>query len=178
MLETVRLKLHPFTESDLDFLCQLQFHPEIEKTNIDGPQTRETVKKHLDNFISHQQKFGYSQMAIFEKISGKFVGRGGITNRVLATEIGEESEIRFAFLPQFWNQGFASELIPQLQNFAFEKLNLKLLAASILESNPKSFHLLKKYGFKFIKNVKPCYGNVDSIQYLRITREEFLNQKS
>jgi RimJ/RimL family protein N-acetyltransferase len=175
MLETKRLKLRPFIEDDLDFLCQLQFHPEIEKTNIDGPQTRESIKKHLDNFIAHQKKFGYSQMVIFEKESGKFVGRAGITNRTLATEIGEQSEIRFAFLPEFWNQGFAAELIPALQNFAFEKLNLELLAASILESNPKSFHLLQKHGFKFIKNVKPCYGNVDSIQYLLITRDEFLN---
>lgn len=172
-MQTKRLNFRPFIESDLDFLCQLQFSPEILKTNIDGEQTRETVKKHLDNFIAHQDEFGFSQMAIFEKESGEFVGRCGLSNRTLSHDIGQQTEIRFALLPKFWNKGFAHEIIPFLQNFAFENLRLDFLVASTLIGNPKSFYLLGKFGFKFIKNIKPCYGNVDSIQYLLITKEEY-----
>ncbi len=174
-MQSKRLIFRPFVESDLDYLCQLQFCPEILKTNIDGQQTRETVKKHLDNFIAHQKKFGFSQMAIFEKKSGKFIGRAGLSNRTLNEDIGEQTEIRFALLPEFWNQGFGHEIISILQKFAFENLHLDYLVASTLSSNPKSFNLLCKFGFKFIKDIRPCYGNVDTIQYLMITKDEYLN---
>jgi len=172
-MHSKRLIFRPFTTNDLDILCELQLSPEILKTNIDGTQTRETIKKHLDNFIAHQNEFGFSQMVILEKESGEFVGRAGISNRVLNNDIGCQAEIRFALLPKFWNKGFAHEIIPFLQNFAFEDLQLDLLAASTLITNPKSFYLLNKFGFKFIKDIKPCYGIVDSIQYLLITKEEY-----
>ncbi len=176
-MQTKRLILRDFNENDLDFLCELQFDPEILRTNIDGPQTRETVKKHLDNFIAHKKEFGFSQMAIFEKSSGEFIGRCGLSNRILNHEIGQQTEIRFAILPKFWNQKFAHELIALLEKFAFEDLKLEFLVASTLITNPKSFYLLSKFGFKFIKNIKPCYGNVDSIQYLTITKDEYFNLK-
>jgi RimJ/RimL family protein N-acetyltransferase len=176
-MQTKRLILRDFNEDDLDFLCELQFNPEILKTNIDGLQTRETVKKHLNNFIGHRKQFGFSQMAIFKKESGEFIGRAGISNRTLNYDLGCQSEIRFAILPKFWNQKFAHELIALLQKFAFEDLQLEFLVASTLITNPKSFYLLTKFGFKFIKDIKPCYGNVDSIQYLKITKDEYFNLK-
>ena len=61
MLKTNRLNLRPFTDSDLDILHQLHSNPEVARTTIDGIQSREQVQKQLENFIAHQEKFGYSQ---------------------------------------------------------------------------------------------------------------------
>ena len=178
MLTTNRLKLRPFTEQDFDLLFSLHANAEVAKTTIDGIQSREQVQKHLDNFIAHNQKFGYSQFAVFEKESGKFVGRGGLTNRILAPEIGEQTEIRFAFLPEFWNKGYASEVTQAWLQFAFEELKLKIVAASNGTTNEKSFRVLIKSGFRFIKNIVPQgYGNSDEIRYFLITSEEFFSKK-
>ncbi len=172
MLETNRLKLRPFVQSDLDFLCQLHLNPEVAKTTIDGIQTIEIVQKHLHDFIAHQEKFGYSQWAVFEKKSKEFVGRAGLTKRALTQEIGEQAEIRFALLPEFWGQGYASELTQALIKFAFEELDLQILAASYGVKNAKSARILTKNGFKFIKNIVPeGYGAKDEISYCLINRK-------
>ena len=162
MLSTKRLNLRLFTLQDLDFLHQLHANPEVAKTTIDGVQSLETVKKHLDNFISHQEKFGFSQMAVFEKESQKFVGRAGFTKRALNKEIGEYVEVRFALLPEFWNQGYASEITQSLIKFAFENLNLEIISAAHGASNDKSARVLTKNGFQYIKTIFLDGGGVDS----------------
>lgn len=172
---TNRLHLCPFTKDDLHLLYDLHASPEVAKTTIDGVQSLETVRKHLENFITHQEKFGYSQWAVFEKESDKFVGRAGLTKRVLNDEIGEHVEVRFAFLPEFWGKGYASEITKSLIKFAFEKLKVQILAAANGPTNQKSDRVLTKNGFKFIKNAKPQgYDNAEEIRFYLITKEEFL----
>jgi RimJ/RimL family protein N-acetyltransferase len=153
MLKTSRLNLRPFLPEDLPLLYQLHSNPEVGKTTIDGVQTLETTSEHLENFIAHQEKFGYSQMAVFENKTGKFIGRAGFTNRTLTKEIGEQTEIRFAFLPEFWGQGYASETSKALVEFAFKNLKLKTLAAICAIFNEKSAQVLTKSGFYFVKNI-------------------------
>lgn len=177
-METKSLNLRQFTADDLDMLCVLHCDPEISKTNLDGTQTKETVAKHLGDFLAHQEKHGFSQMAIFEKSSGEFIGRCGLSHRILNHEIGQQIEIRIALLPKFWKRGYGKELTALLLEFAFEDLKLDFLAASILATNIKSINLITKSGFKFIKDIKPCYGVFDSIGYYLITKDEYFSKKS
>lgn len=174
MLTTSRLNLRPFTHEDLNLLLQLQTNPEVAKTTIDGVQSREQVKKHLEDFIAHQEKFGYSQLAVFENESLKFVGRAGLTTRTLNQEIGELTEIRFAFLPEFWGKGYASEVARELIRFGFEDLKLEKMSASSGTTNEKSFRVLTKYGFKFVKNILPeGYGSADEIRFYLMNHEDY-----
>lgn len=166
MLTTKRLHIRPFNHRDLTHLFELHANPEVAKTTIDGIQSLETVKKHLEDFIIHQDKYSYSQFAIFENDGGKFIGRAGITCRALNEEIGELPEIRFAFLPQFWGQGYAFEVTAELVRFAFKDLKLKTLSATHGMTNQKSARILTKNGFKFINNIKPKgHPTTDEIRF-------------
>ena len=169
MLKTNRLNLRPFTHEDLNLLHQLHANPEVAKTTIDGIQSLEQVKKHLENFIAHQEKHGFSQFVVFENESKKFVGRAGLTKRALNQEVGEYAEIRFAFLPEFWGLGYASEITENLVEFATKNLQLKTISASHGMTNDKSARVLTKNGFRFIKNIVPDgFGTADEIKfYLR-----------
>ena len=72
ILQTTRLNLRPFIAADLDFLYQLHANPEVAKTTIDGVQSLEMVKKHLDSFI-FEGSFGTKKLlrGIFlEKVNG------------------------------------------------------------------------------------------------------------
>ena len=170
ILQTTRLNLRPFTAADLDFLYQLHANPEVAKTTIDGVQSLETVKKHLDSFIAHQEKYGYSQWAIFDSQTSKFAGRAGFTTRALNQEIGQQTEIRFAIMPQFWGRGYACELTAALIKFAFEDLKLETLAAANGPTNEKSHRVLVKNGFEYIKNIIPQgYGTSDEIRYYTLS---------
>lgn len=178
MLETNRLSLRPFSVDDLSLLHNLHSNEEVARSTIDGVQNIKTVEKHLKNFISHQEKFGYSQWAVFEKISGKFIGRAGLTTRTLSKEIGEKTEIRFAFLPDAWGLGYASEITKELVNFSFEKLGLEILVASNGPTNEKSARVLTKNGLQYIKHIVPeGYGRMEAIRYYKITKDEFLKLK-
>ncbi len=171
MLKTNRLNLRPFTFEDLNLLYQLHANPEVAKTTIDGIQSLETVKKHLESFISHQEKFGHSQWVVFENDGGKFIGRGGLTTKSLNKEVGEQTEVRFAFLPEFWGKGYASEITEALVKFAFENLKLEILVAANGLTNEKSARVLIKNGFKYIKDIVPeGYGTNDKIRYYAITK--------
>lgn len=161
-----RIYLRPFNNNDLDSLFSLHASPEVAKTTIDGIQSLETVKKHLESFIAHQEQFGFSQWAAFQNQDHKFIGRAGLTKRALNQEIGEQVEIRFAFLPEFWGLGYASEVSDCLVKFAKEQLNLKKLAAANGLNNEKSARVLTKCGFKHIKNTIPDgYAISDEIRY-------------
>ncbi len=155
MLKTKRLNLRPFRAEDLDYLYQLHSNPEVAKTTIDGVQSLEVVKKHLENFIAHQEKFGYSQWIAFERESAKFVGRAGLTTRSLNVETGEKTEIRFALLPEFWGLGYASELTSGLIKFAFDELKMQNIIAANSPDNEKSHHVLVKNGFRYLRNIVP-----------------------
>jgi len=177
MLETKRLKLRQFTNEDLNLLHQLHANPEVAKSTIDGVQSLEVVKKHLDNFIAHQQKNGYSQLAVFEKETDKFIGRAGFTKRALNKEVGEYAEIRLAFLPEFWGQGYASEVTQGLIKFGFENLKLNVLAAAHGVSNDKSARVLTKNGFRYIKTILLDGGGVDSAtKFYLINKDEYLKK--
>ncbi len=166
LCQTSRFYLRPFTIADLDFLYQLHSNPEVGKSTIDGVQNLETVKKHLDNFIANQEKNGFSQWAVFANRTDKFIGRAGLIKRALNKEVGEQVEIRFAFMPEFWGQGVASEITAALIQFAKEKLKIKKLIAANGFANEKSARVLIKYGFAHLKNIIPeGYGTADAIRY-------------
>jgi ribosomal-protein-alanine N-acetyltransferase len=150
LCQTLRLYLRSFTQDDLNLLYSLHANEQVGKTTIDGVQDLETVKKHLDNFIATQEKLGFSQWAVFENGINNFVGRAGLIKRALNKQVGEQVEIRFAFMPEFWGQGLASEVTAALIEFAKEKLKLKKLAAANGLTNEKSARVLVKNGFKHI----------------------------
>lgn len=176
MIKTSRLNLRNFTKKDLPFLYQLHSNPEVAKTTIDGVQNLEVVKKHLNDFIAHQEKFGFSQMAVFENESGNFIGRAGLTKRALNQEIGEQTEIRFALLPEFWGFGYASEICKELIRFGFEDLGAEKLAAAHGANNHKSERILTKNGFCYLKTILlDGRGSDSATKYYLITRDSLPN---
>jgi len=47
----------------------------------------------------------------------------------------------------YWRSGYGSEALEKVLDFAFRKLKLRRLEASVFEGNPSSGKLLEKYGF-------------------------------
>ena len=47
----------------------------------------------------------------------------------------------------YWRNGYGSEALEKVLDFAFRKLKLRRLEAAVFEGNPSSGKLLEKYGF-------------------------------
>jgi RimJ/RimL family protein N-acetyltransferase len=65
-----------------------------------------------------------------------------------------QPDIGFAFLPDFWNQGYAFEAAAAVLTDARERLQLNRILAIVNPDNNASIKLLEKLGFQFERNLK------------------------
>jgi len=78
----------------------------------------------------------------------------------------------------YWKQGYGSEAFEKILDFAFKKLKLRRIEASVYPGNPSSGKLLKKFGFKkegYARKSHFCFADKkikDAIQY-GLLKEEY-----
>ena len=65
-----------------------------------------------------------------------------------------DPDIGFAFLPDFWNRGFAFESAAAVLEDARERLKLERILAITNQDNEASIKLLQKLGLKFERLIK------------------------
>jgi ribosomal-protein-alanine N-acetyltransferase len=65
-----------------------------------------------------------------------------------------QPDIGFAFLPDFWNKGFALEAAAAVLQDARERLKLDRILAITTPDNESSIKLLQKLGLKFERVIK------------------------
>ena len=78
-LETSRLRLRQFAESDLDDYASMCADPEVMRYVGDrGPLSRDDTWRQLAMLVGHWALRGYGMWAVEELGSGAFVGRVGL----------------------------------------------------------------------------------------------------
>ena len=65
-----------------------------------------------------------------------------------------DPDIGFAFLPEFWNKGFAFEAATAVLQDARERLRLERILAITSLDNEASIGLLQRLGFTFEREIK------------------------
>ena len=106
-LETERLKLRMWRESDLDDYAELTADPLVMRYLQPGkpPFTRADAWRSMAFFMGHWQMRGYGHWAVEEKASGRMIGRIGFLN----PEGWPGFEIGWTLARQAWGKGYATE---------------------------------------------------------------------
>lgn len=73
------------------------------------------------------------------------LGLCGLVKRELLPDV----DIGYAFLREFWGQGYAREAAGAVVNYARSILHLKRLVAIVTPENERSVHMLTKLGLAF-----------------------------
>jgi RimJ/RimL family protein N-acetyltransferase len=73
---------------------------------------------------------------------------------VLKRETLPDPDIGFAFLPAYWNQGYACEAAAAVMDHARDVLEIENVLAITAPDNEASARLLNKIGFKFDRLMK------------------------
>lgn len=141
ILSTQRLSLRPFTLNDLDLLYKLNSDPVVMQYIPSGVRTIEETYIDLQDDVAHQEKHGFSKWAVFLKDSSKFIGRAGWA----WMETTKEVEVGFRLLPQYWGNGFATEILEALLSWGRINISFPLIAFTYPE-NSASIHVLEKVG--------------------------------
>jgi ribosomal-protein-alanine N-acetyltransferase len=146
-IETKRLLLRNYEETDKEDLLKLFTDKEVMKHVGDGVLTNEEAeklwKKLLEKFCPNGKR---TIWAVFAKDDSRYVGHASLRPR---PEKKEDWEVGFILRKEEWGKGFATEISQKLIEFGFDELNLSEIFATVDDDNFASINVLKKSGMKF-----------------------------
>lgn len=152
VLETERLILRRMNFADAPFILALLNEPSF--LRFIGDKKVRTVQDAeqyiLNGPVSSYNRNGFGLCLVELKETHTPIGMCGLLKR---DEL-PHADIGFAFMPDFWNKGFAYEAAAAVMNDARERLKLKRVLAITNQDNESSIKLLQKLGFKFERLIK------------------------
>ena len=173
-LETNRLILRPFRESDLEDFYRYASTPNVGPPAGWAPhQNKQESLKILRDFIREDQVW-----AIVDKISQKVIGSLGLHES--QERCPPSRMMGYALSEEYWGKGLMTEAVARALRFAFEELGLELVWISHYPFNRQSQRVIQKSGFTYEgtirRAVKRYDGAVlDHVVY-SITKEEYRRQ--
>ena len=146
VLETDRIMLRRFVESDLDDLCRLYADPKVRRFFPEGVLSRAEAEEELAWSIHGSDELHPSLRlyAAMDRRTGSFIGRGGFVRWELDGSV--EVEIAYMIEKKLWRRGLGSELAHALLSYGFSTLPVQHLIAVINASNTASIKTAEKVG--------------------------------
>lgn len=142
-LETERLNLRPWRDSDLDGFADIVSDPERAKY-IGGALSREDSWRKLAAYVGHWQLRGYGPFALEERASGQFVGYCGPWY-----PLGwPEPEISWGLRSSALGRGYATEAASRALQYAYADLGWKTAISVIANDNTPSMRVAGRLGAK------------------------------
>lgn len=152
MLETKRLRLRHFDLDDAEFIVRLLNEPSFrEHIGDKGVTTAADARRYLRNGpMDGYERFGYGLNLVELKATGEAIGMCGLVRR----DGLDDADIGFAFLEQYWSNGYARESAEAVLHHAKEKLGLDRVVAIVTPGNRRSIRLLEKIGLSFERMIR------------------------
>ncbi len=147
ILETERLILRPWEESDKEDLYRYASDPQV------GPIAGWPVHTSVENSLEIIKKVlsAPETYAVVLKSEGHAVGSIGLMiGKASNIDIPDtEGEIGYWIGVPFWGQGLIPEAVREIIRYAFETLHLEKLWCGYFEGNNKSKRVQEKCGFVY-----------------------------
>lgn len=116
---------------------------------IDTAKTKETLAEEWITLqFKRYKEQGLGHLAVQLKDTGEFIGMGGILPREL--EGNNEYEIAYSLLPEFWGQGYGTEIATTLRDFGFKNIATGRFISIIHVDNQQSANVARKNGMDVI----------------------------
>jgi len=172
-LQTERLELREFEESDLDAIHAYASDPEVVRYMAWGPNTPEQTREFLHAKLAEQRggerrAFG---LAVVERQSGALIGSVGLR----LNESGTQAALGYCFSRRVWGQGYATEAAGAMLRFGFEELGLHRIHATCDPRDVASARVLEKIGMRreghFVQQKRQKGRWRDSYCYAILRRE-------
>ena len=155
-METERLILRPWVETDAEDLFQYASHPEVGPAagwavHTSVEHSREVIK----TVLSAPETY-----AVVLKETGHPVGSIGLmvgkASHIALPET--EGEIGYWIGVPYWGRGLIPEAVREIMRYGFEKLNLEKIWCGYFDGNIKSKRVQEKCGFQYQRTEEnvPC----------------------
>ena len=144
-METERILLRPWEESDAEILFKWAKDPEV------GPRAGWPPHKDVDESreIIRNIFSGEGMWAVVLKETGEPIGcvgylPAGASNLKIAPD---EGEVGYWIAKPYWNQGICTEALQLVIDHCFQEKGFKMLWGTFFTSNPASGRVMEKCGF-------------------------------
>ena len=145
ILETQRCVVRELCLDDLDGLFELYADDGMDEFT-EGLYPYEEEKTYQEAYINNMYRFfGYGMWLVFQKETGKLIGRAGLEHR----EIYGETELELGYLigKKYQGQGYATEVCQAILNYAKENTDFEHINCVVQNGNEASIHMAQKLGF-------------------------------
>jgi RimJ/RimL family protein N-acetyltransferase len=150
-LQTERLKLRMWRESDLDAYADMCADPMVMRyLGAGAVLTRAEAWRSIAYFVGHWQLRGYGHWAVEEKATGRMIGRIGFLN----PEGWPGFEIGWTLARHAWGKGYATEGAKTALEYAFGELNQRHVISVIHPENTASMKVAERLGERLERRTK------------------------
>ncbi|MBB6466499.1 RimJ/RimL family protein N-acetyltransferase [Aminobacter lissarensis] len=147
ILDTPRLLLRTWHDEDLDDLVWL--HSQVDASRYlsrDGkPWTHEEAASRMAGWVDEYRQFGITKLKLVRHEDGRFIGRAGFS---LFAATGQ-FELGYAIAPEFWGQGYATEIAAALPGLFFDRNIGDEFIGFAHVDNAASLKVLEKIGMRY-----------------------------
>jgi RimJ/RimL family protein N-acetyltransferase len=152
VLETPRLALRRLSADDAPFIRRLLNEPSFLKYIGDrGVRTVEDARRYIETGpIAMYARVGFGLFLVELKATGAPIGICGLLKRDTLDDV----DVGFAFLPEYWRQGYGFESAAATIEYGRTAHKLSRIVAITSLQNPPSVALLEKLGFRFEGTVR------------------------
>ena len=159
ILETERLILQHITTADDEFFLTLLNEPSfIQNIGDRNVRTLEEARNYIiKTMVTRYDQNGFGLYLVILKDSNTPLGICGLIKR----ESLEDVDIGYAFLPQYWSKGYASESAVAVKEYAKKILGLDRIVGITDPENQGSIRVLEKIGLKFEKMVRLSTDDIE-----------------
>lgn len=147
MADLSEVQIEPLVPRHAVAVQRLVCHPDLAATTrLPVPYPRDGASQYIEQCLAEQALGKTMAFAILNSTSlVGLCGLHGMRER-------EKGELGYWIGRPFWGQGYASQAVGKLLEFAFRKRGLGSVQAEVLELNHRSRRVLEKNGFKLISH--------------------------
>ncbi len=145
VLNSKRLIFSKFQKEDYSLYHELSSNEKVMRYITGYALTEQITKKQFQKILKiNNGKDIQGVFKVTESKSGKFVG---LSKSTIFSE--EEVEIGYVIMPEFWGNGYGSEMSSMMIDFSKQIKQAKILIGIIDPENEASKRILEKSGFSF-----------------------------
>lgn len=166
VLETPRLVLRRLSIEDAPFVLRQVNEPSFLRFIGDrGVRSLEDARDYiLKGPVASYERFGFGLCRVELKSAGEPIGMCGLVKRDSLDDI----DVGFAFLPEYWGNGYAVESVSAVIEHARDVLGLRRLVAITSVDNAGSLAVLQKVGFE-LERLITLPGDTEAINLLAVS---------
>jgi RimJ/RimL family protein N-acetyltransferase len=162
-LRTERLLLEPYVPEDEAAFVALFQDTRVSRWMGDGPDTEEADRALFGRIFT--KVYANNLFAVWAvRRDGVLVGHAEIKQ----TDAVDGYELIYALAPAVWGSGLGTELARAIVAHGVHTLELAEIHATVAAPNEASLAVLKKLGFKLVRDVRNDDGSVTRVLTYRV----------